>query len=100
MSILRAVGARPGHIFFLLVLEAGLIGFCGAILGIAIIHGLLAVIGPIVSTIYGISLSGTGPGLTDLKVLGTVTLAAVLVGAIPAWTAFRRSLADGLSIKL
>ena len=100
MSILRAVGARPGHIFFLLVLEAGLVGFFGAVLGIAIIHGLLIIIGPIISTTYGVSLSGTGPGLIDLKVLGAVTLAAFSVGAIPAWTAFRRSLADGLSIKL
>lgn len=100
MSILRAVGARPGHIFALLVLEAGLVGFLGAALGILLIHVLLAVVGPLISAHYGISLIGTGPGLTDLYTLLAVTGAALLAGAIPAWMAFRRSLADGLSIRL
>jgi putative ABC transport system permease protein len=100
MSILRAVGARPGHIFALLVLEAGLVGFLGAALGILLIHVLLAVVGPLVSAHYGISLIGTGPGPTDLYTLLAVTGAALLAGAIPAWMAFRRSLADGLSIRL
>ncbi|MDX1292904.1 MAG: FtsX-like permease family protein [Hyphomonas sp.] len=100
MSILRAVGARPGHIFALLVLEAGLVGFLGALAGIVLIHLLLAALGPLVTAQYGISLIGTGPGLTDLYTLLAVTGAALLAGAIPAWLAFRRSLADGLSIRL
>lgn len=100
MSILRAVGARPGHIFALLVLEAGLVGFFGALLGIALIHLVLAALGPMVEARFGVSLVGTGPGLTDLWTLAAVSLAALLAGAIPAWMAFRRSLADGLSVRL
>jgi len=100
MSILRAVGARPGHIFGLLTLEAGLIGFGGAALGIVIVHVLVLIAGPIVMQRYGISLGGTGPGMTDLITLLAVTGASLLAGAIPAWAAFRRSLADGLSVKL
>lgn len=100
MSILRAVGARPGHIFTLLVLEAGLVGFLGALVGIILIHALLLVAGPMVAERFGISLIGTGLGLTDLYTLLAVTGAALLAGAIPAWMAFRRSLADGLSIRV
>ena len=100
MSILRAVGARPGHIFALLVLEAGLVGFLGALLGIALIHVILAIAGPIITAKYGISLTGTGLSVTDIYTLLAVTLAALLAGAIPAWMAFRRSLADGLSVRL
>jgi putative ABC transport system permease protein len=100
MSILRAVGARPGHIFSLLVLEAGLVGFLGALVGIALIHAILLVAGPMVEARYGVSLAGTGPGLTDLYTLLAVTLAALVIGMVPAWAAFRRSLADGLSVKL
>ena len=100
MSILRAVGARPGHIFTLLVLEAGLVGFLGALGGIILIHALLLVAGPMVTERFGISLIGTGLGLTDLYTLLAVTGAALLAGAIPAWMAFRRSLADGLSIRV
>jgi putative ABC transport system permease protein len=100
MSILRAVGARPGHIFSLLVMEAGLVGYLGAALGIALIHIIIAIAAPILSARYGMSILDLGPGLLDVKTLGAVTLAALVIGAIPAWTAFRRSLADGLSIRL
>jgi putative ABC transport system permease protein len=100
MSILRAVGARPGHIFSLLVLEAGLVGFLGAVIGIVLIHAILLVAGPMVEARYGVSLAGTGPGLTDLYTLLAVTLASLLIGMVPAWAAFRRSLADGLSVKV
>jgi len=100
MSILRAIGARPGHIFTLLVAEAALLGFIGALLGAVIINGALALLGPYLAARYGVSLIGTGPGLLDLITIGSVTFAALVIGMLPAWLAFRRSLADGLSVKL
>ncbi|MEL6662148.1 MAG: ABC transporter permease [Pseudomonadota bacterium] len=100
MSILRAIGARPGHIFTLLVAEAALLGFIGALLGAVIINGALALLGPYLAARYGVSLIGTGPGLLDLVTIGSVTFAALVIGMLPAWLAFRRSLADGLSVKL
>jgi putative ABC transport system permease protein len=100
MSILRATGARPHHIFLLLVFEAGLIGFLGAVLGIVLIHGLIAVLAPLLQAQYGVAFSMGAPGLVDLAVLGAVTAASLVIGAIPALTAMRRSLADGLSVRL
>ncbi|MEM9738610.1 MAG: ABC transporter permease [Pseudomonadota bacterium] len=100
MSILRAIGARPGHIFVLLVAESALLGFIGALVGAVIVNGVLAAIGPFLESRYGVSLIGTGPGLLDLTTVGAVTLAALAVGLLPAWLAFRRSLSDGLSVKL
>ena len=41
-----------------------------------------------------------GPGLLDLYVLGAVTFASLVIGAVPAVAAMRRSLADGLSVRL
>lgn len=100
MSILRATGARPWHIFFLLVAEAGLLGFLGALIGVVAINLAIVLLAPVLTAQYGISLLGAGLGLTDLYTIGVVTGAAILLGLIPAWTAFRRSLADGLSVKL
>lgn len=100
MSILRATGARPGHIFLLLVLEAGLTGFIGAAIGILLVHGVFAAVAPMLQAQYGVSFGGGGPGLLDLYVLGTVTAASMLIGAVPAIAAMRRSLADGLSVRL
>jgi len=100
MSILRATGARPHHIFVLLVLEAGLVGFLGAVVGIALVHSLIAVLAPILQAQYGVAFSMGAPGLVDLAVLGAVTGASLLIGAVPALAAMRRSLADGLSVRL
>ena len=100
MSILRATGARPHHVFLLLVLEAGLVGFLGALLGIVLIHVLIGVLAPLLQAQYGVSFGAGLPGPVDAIVLGIVTTASLLIGAVPALTAMRRSLADGLSVRL
>ncbi|MEM1105727.1 MAG: ABC transporter permease [Pseudomonadota bacterium] len=100
MAILRAVGARPGHIFMLLVAEAALLGGLGAAAGTVLVNAALAGLAPALAARYGISLIGAGPGLLDAGTVGLVTLAAAAMGAFPAWLAFKRSLADGLSVKL
>lgn len=100
MSILRATGARPGHIFALLVLEAVVLGFVGAVLGAVLIQVIFAVAAPILSAQYGVALMGTGPAVVDLYTIGAVTLAALFLGIWPAMTALRRSLSDGLTVKI
>ena len=100
MSILRATGARPGHIFALLIVEATVLGLLGAILGAILIQLIFMIAAPILSAQYGVALIGTGPGLVDLYTIAAVTLAALFLGIWPALTALRRSLADGLTIRL
>jgi len=100
MSILRATGARPGHIFALLIVEAAVLGIVGAILGAVLIQVIFAISAPILSAQYGVALMGTGPGLVDLYTIAAVTFAATFLGIWPAMTALRRSLADGLTVKV
>ena len=100
MSILRATGARPWHIFVLMVIESTLLGFLGALGGIVLIQLILVALGPYLTAEYGIALTGLGPGWVDLTTLGIVTVSAALLGIWPALTALRRSLADGLSVKI
>ncbi|WP_084422140.1 ABC transporter permease [Henriciella litoralis] len=100
MSILRATGARPVHIFLLMVLEAGLLGFVGAVLGVVLVQVGLAIAGPILASTYGVSLQGLGLAPIDGLTVLAVTLAALLVGTAPAVLALRRSLADGLTVKI
>lgn len=100
MSILRATGARPGHIFALLVLEAVVLGFVGAVFGAVLIQVIFAIAAPILSAQYGVALIGTGPSLVDLYTISAVTLAALFLGIWPAMAALRRSLSDGLTVKI
>ena len=100
MSILRATGARPGHVFALLIAEATVLGLVGAVLGAVLIQVIFAIAAPILASQYGVALIGTGPGLVDLYTIAAVTFAALFLGIWPAITALRRSLSDGLTVKL
>jgi putative ABC transport system permease protein len=100
MSILRATGARPGHILVLMLAEAGGLGLAGSLLGVGLVQLLFLVASPVLTASYGITLIGTGLSAVDgLTVLG-VTGAATIIGTPAALVALRRSLADGLTVKV
>ncbi len=99
MSVLRSVGARPGHIFALLVSEAAMLALLGALTGLALVQaGILAARQFLLSE-YGIQLSA-GLRAFDLYVLAGILGIAALVSIVPAWRAYRNSLADGLTVRL
>ena len=99
MSVLRSVGARPGHIFALLLSEAAMLAFLGALSGLLLVQlGILAIRQYALSE-FGIQLSVQLRAF-DLYVLAGILGIAVLVSIIPAWRAYRNSLADGLTVRL
>ncbi|WP_394560576.1 ABC transporter permease [Aquipseudomonas alcaligenes] len=100
MAILRSVGARPWHIAGLLVLEALVLAAAGAALGLALLYGGIAVSQGWVQAQYGLYLPLALPSAYEWSLLGAILGAALLMGAVPAWRAYRQSLADGLSIRL
>jgi len=53
-----------------------------------------------VQATYGLYLPLALPSAHEWSLLGIILGAAVLMGSIPAWRAYRQSLADGLSIHL
>ena len=99
MSVLRSVGARPGHIFTLLLSEAALLALFGALSGLLLVQlGVLA-IRPYALSEFGLQLS-VGLRTFDLYVLAGIVSIAILVSIIPARRAYRNSLADGLTVRL
>lgn len=100
MAILRALGARPHHVFVLLVAEAALIALAGALIGAAATYGALNLLAPLLEARFGILLPSLTPGLYDLAIVGAVTGASAVLGMFPAWRAYRNSLADGMTIRL
>jgi putative ABC transport system permease protein len=100
MAILRSVGARPQHIFLLLILEAGFLALSGVLLGTVLSFGLLIGAQRFVIDHFGIVLAVTRLRPTELEILAGIVLAALAIGAIPAWRAYRNSLADGLTIRV
>jgi putative ABC transport system permease protein len=100
MAILRSVGARPGHVFALIMGEAGFLTLIGVAVGLGILYLLLLIAQPLIETRYGIFISVGGLSGYELILLGAVVLAGFLVGSVPAYRAYRLSLADGLSIRI
>ena len=49
---------------------------------------------------YGLYLPLSAPSSYEWRLLGAILAAALLMGCVPAWRAYRQSLADGLSIRL
>ncbi len=100
MAILRSVGARPRHIFYLLMLESTLLAAAGVLFGVALLYLGLAVAQPILEQQVGIFIQIRLLSSTDLYLLAAVLLGGCLVGALPAYRAYRLSLADGMTIRI
>ncbi|MFZ5958168.1 ABC transporter permease [Pseudomonas knackmussii] len=100
MAILRSVGARPWHVFSLLVAEAFALALAGVALGLGLLYVGIGAAQGFVQANYGIYLPLAAPSAYEWSLLGGILLAALLMGCVPAWRAYRQSLADGLSIRL
>ncbi|MCE7728067.1 ABC transporter permease [Vibrio campbellii] len=100
MAILRAMGARPRHVFSLLISEASLLTFAGIITGVAGLYSILALLQPIIQQSYGIHLTLTALSPYEWMLLGFVQCAGIVIGFIPAFRAYRQSLSDGMTIRI
>ncbi|MDZ7751909.1 MAG: ABC transporter permease [Gammaproteobacteria bacterium] len=100
MAILRSVGARPIHVFTLIMGEAGVLTGGGIALGLGLLYGLLLAARTVMEDRLGIHIAVAAPAGNELILLGAVAVAGFSVGAIPAYRAYRLSLADGLSIRV
>ena len=100
MAILRSVGARPGHVFALIMGEAGLLTLTGVLSGMALLYVSLIAGQPIIEGRFGIFVPIGGPTSYEWILLGGVVAAGFLVGSIPSYRAYRLSVADGLSVRI
>ena len=100
MAVLRAIGARPWHVFALLVAEAAFLAFLGSLMSLLILYGGLALIAPIAEQVLGLRIGGMRPGLLDLIAIAGVVSASELLAIVPAVRAYRNALSDGLTIRL
>lgn len=100
MAILRALGARPWQIGALLLLESGTIALAGTLLGGLAVTGLLAALAPWLASNYGLFLQPLAFSLREAGLFGLVLAGGLLAGLVPALLAYRRSLADGLTLRI
>ena len=97
LAVLRAVGAGPREVLFLLAAEGSLVTGLGVLLGAFASWILVALAGPAIQARFGIALQAGAPTAGQWSMLAGVLVAGMTASLLPAWRAYRLSLADGLS---
>lgn len=100
LAILRAVGAAPRHVLWLLAAEGALVTLGGVLVGAATASLLVALLGPWFQLQFGISLSARGPSGSEWALLGMVLVSGFVASLLPGLRAYRLSLTDGLSPRI
>lgn len=99
MAILRAIGARPGHIFSLMMGEALAIILSGLALGIGCLYAILFSIKPFILNSFGIYLELGIPSAQEWALLVLVGGAGLIISLFPSMQIYRYALSDGMSIR-
>lgn len=99
MAILRSVGARPLHVFSLIIGEAVLITSLGIVLGVILLHVLLIIAQPILVSRFGVNLGLGNLSMYEIILITIVWLAGLVAGILPGWRIYHYSLIDGLSVR-
>ncbi len=100
MAVLRAVGAHAYHVIMLFMLESVFVVAGSCLLGVVLLYGMQYVLQPFIAETYGIHL---GISLLDgqqILILMVAVLLSILLSLIPGLIAYKRSLQDGLMIKI
>lgn len=100
VAILRSVGASHWHIMGLLVTETLLLTMAGILLGLASLYAAIGLAQPIIESSYGLFIPITLPNEREFVMVSILLATGFVVGLIPAYRAYRNSLADGMSTRL
>lgn len=97
IGIMRALGAGRHHVFGIVLAESALLCLGGAIAGWLAGHGLAVATAPWVIRQTGLLINPWSMNTLEFVLFPVVGGLAVLVGFLPAMTAYRTNVADALS---
>jgi putative ABC transport system permease protein len=96
IAILRALGATRGRVLTLICAEAGLIGLCGAIVGLLVGHGIGGIASAYLNNSIGQGFNWITARSGEWVYVGVVVVIALLAGLVPAMKAYRTPVATNL----
>ena len=96
ISLLRVVGASPKLIFSILVLEGIIISLTSILISILFMLLLINILNPILDTEFGIYLDNNILSNYNINFYCSVVLISILVGLIPAFNGYKKSLNSGI----
>lgn len=99
IAVLRAIGAGPFTILWLIQAEALLISITGCVLAMASVSATLSVFADWLNARYGLIVTGSLFSPASAIVIASVIAATWLCSFIPALAAYRTALHSGLAAK-
>lgn len=97
VAVMRALGARRSHVLAVVLLEAILLAVGGGLAGWVLGHGIVAAIGPLITTNAGVSAGFfSAAPLGELLLVPFLVVLAILAALIPALAAYRTDVAKWL----
>lgn len=99
IAILRSLGARPSTVAGLLVGEATLLTVAGIAIGTAALCVALLVARPLIDRQFGIDIGTRSPSSTDAQLLLAILIGGMVAGFLPAYRAYKISLANGMMVR-
>jgi putative ABC transport system permease protein len=99
IAVLRVLGAGPGVIFSLVLIEALILVSFAIVASVMTISLTLAFLGDWLASEYGLFLSANLLSIQALTAIGIILIAAIITSAIPAFEAYKNALHSTLSAK-
>ena len=99
LAVMRTLGASPGKLFGLLVVEGVFLALLGTVIGLAAGHGLASALGAWLESQRQAPVTGLQWRPEELWLLAVAVAVGLLAALLPAWRAYRtdvsRTLAQG-----
>jgi putative ABC transport system permease protein len=89
VAVMRALGARRGHVLATVLIEALLLAVGGGIAGWALGHAVVAAIGPLITTGAGVTAGFFSTSPAELLLVPFLVGLAILAALLPALSAYR-----------
>ncbi|MFM9887768.1 MAG: ABC transporter permease [Burkholderiales bacterium] len=97
LAVMRMLGASPGTLVRLVLMEGALLAVVGALLGLLAGHLLTEVIGAWLALHRQPAISGLTLVPAEALVAGAAVVVGLVAAMVPAWRAYRRDVAQTLS---
>lgn len=97
LSVLRALGASPFDLFLMLTVEGLAVTALGVLLGCGLLAAGTIAFAPLLQAQFGIVLAWRALSINEWWLLAAILATGLLASLVPAWRAWRMSLADGLT---
>jgi putative ABC transport system permease protein len=96
VAVMRALGARRGHVLATVLIEAVLLAVGGGLAGWLLGHGLVAAIGPLITTNAGVSAGLLSWSPAEFLLVPFLVALAIAAALVPALAAYRTDVAKWL----